>query len=170
MLEPRLYLKSIITPVVAVVALAGCAAHGDARGPGSPPKHDVRGGSPRHDGWGAGGSPALRDLGGGFEDPESAIAAFSAAWNARAPAAVVDTFTPERRPAVARFLERSTDRSVDRLMVSEPVISTQCHPRGAYWKTGTVRFSSRDPNAEPRDEQEIVWLRLQEGSWFMYSL
>ena len=107
---------------------------------------------------------------GGFEDPESATAAFAAAWNAGDLDAVAATFAPDRRDLVRAHL-RAAPQQVQSFRVAEAQVTKQCHPRGAYWKTATLQLGPRTVGTGAAlVDREIVWLRLQHGAWFMYSL
>lgn len=106
----------------------------------------------------------------GFDDPESAVAAFATAWNDGVVDGVVATFAPDRRGLVRSHLQ-DDPRRLRGFRVIEARVSKQCHVRGSYWKTATLQLGPRTaPARVAAVDREIVWLRLQGGHWFMYSL
>lgn len=106
----------------------------------------------------------------GWEDPEGAIEALTGAWNDRDVERMSQAFLPSRRTAVRAHLEEDP-RQLATFEVVDAEVLVQCHPRGAYWKTGVLRLRPRlAAPGESAVVEEIVWMRLQDDHWFMYSL
>lgn len=105
-----------------------------------------------------------------YDAPEVALDAFVEAWNAGDVDALVSTFSPDRRDDVRALGDELRRRTHDS-RIAEPRIHTLCHPRGARWKTAEVTVIPKESVLNtPEEHREVVWLRLQRDTWWMYSL
>lgn len=101
----------------------------------------------------------------GYPTPEAAVQAFTDAWNASDRGGVLRTFHPPRRAIVGAALADGDDVAMWR--ITSHRVDRMCHPRGAYWKTAVVGRELREGSA---GAAETIWLRLEDGGWWLYAL
>lgn len=141
-----LYGKSTLTPLcVVLLSLAAC-------GPTGPPARIDRE---------LAELPAWSPL----AEPQTTANRFVRAWNVGERASVLPMFAPHRRRIIAEAPEFEERLRHWRALSAE--VPPQCHPRGAYYKTVDVIFEDRRSGAKI---EEIVWLNLKDGGWWLYSL
>ncbi len=97
--------------------------------------------------------------------PSETADAFITAWNTGERPQVLATFEPTRRITIENAPLFKT--RLDAWHAVQHVVPPQCNARGAFWKTAIVTFQDRRSGAST---EEIVWIHLHDGGWWMYSL